>query len=99
MRRDLTLATASSSARRAKPTAAAATEARKISSVIMAILKPCPASPSLLSALTRQFSNRKEIGRASCRERVCQSVYNLVVATSLKKKTQQPTSRKLKTRD
>src|SRR3546814_12993538 len=31
-----------------------------------------------------------EIGRASCRERVCQYVYILVVAVSLKKKKQEP---------
>src|SRR3546814_14002569 len=30
-----------------------------------------------------------KIGRASCRERVCQSVYTSVVAVSLKKKKQQ----------
>src|SRR3546814_18803964 len=34
----------------------------------------------------------EEIGRASCRERVCQYVSISVVAVSLKKKKQQPTS-------
>ncbi|MNY13783.1 hypothetical protein D3C86_1469340 [compost metagenome] len=57
MRRDLARANPSSSALRAKPSAAAATDARKMSSVIMASLNPCPASPSRCVAGMRQLSN------------------------------------------
>ena len=45
MRRWVARAIASSSARRAKPSAAAATEVRNTSSVRIAILKPSPAAP------------------------------------------------------
>src|SRR3546814_12927196 len=37
--------------------------------------------------LGNQSGHRVEIGRASCRERVCQYVYISVVAVSLKKKS------------
>ena len=43
-------ASASSSARRAKPSAAAATEVRKTSSVRIATLKPSPSAPMRLRA-------------------------------------------------
>src|SRR3546814_13077569 len=40
-----------------------------------------------LAELADQMLVLREIGRASCRERVCQSVYISVGAVSLKKKT------------
>ena len=58
MSRALACASASSIARRAKPTAAAATEARKMSSVRMAILKPSAGAPRRRAAGMRQLSNR-----------------------------------------
>src|SRR3546814_11642298 len=50
------------------------------------------AAAKLAAVMTEDVSGlagkRKEIGRAPCRERVCQSVENSVVAVSLKKKKQ-----------
>src|SRR3546814_20291914 len=43
--------------------------------------------PSLQAAFVEYGGNRHENGRASCRERVCQSVSLSVVAVSLKHKT------------
>ena len=54
MRRVVARFSASSSARRAKPSAAAATEVRKTSSVRIAILKPSPSAPMRRDAGTRQ---------------------------------------------
>src|SRR3546814_17175838 len=59
------------------------------------VLRACPAlagtttSEALASSAIEgaQHLVRHEIGRASCRERVCQYVYISVVAVSLKKKT------------
>ncbi len=48
----------SSSARRAKPSAAAPTVVRNTSSVAIAILKPSPGLPISASAPTRQFLKR-----------------------------------------
>jgi hypothetical protein len=57
-RRCLACATASASARRAMPSAAPATEARKMSSVCMASLKPPLSTPSCALAGTRQSVER-----------------------------------------
>src|SRR3546814_15906802 len=49
---------------------------------------PCPSLPPALSADARPRA--RKIGRAPCRERVCQYVYISVVAASLKTKTTHP---------
>ncbi len=54
IRRVVARASASSSARRAKPSAAAATEVRNTSSVRIATLKPSPAAPTRWAAGMRQ---------------------------------------------
>ena len=59
MRRCVARARASSSARRAKPSAAAATEVRNTSSVRMAILKPSPATPMRCAAGMRHCVKRR----------------------------------------
>src|SRR3546814_17727365 len=48
------------------------------------------------SARIAAWKAREEIGRASCRERVCQYVYISVVAVSLKKNTKTKTSNKVR---
>src|SRR3546814_12703678 len=48
-------------------------------------IEPAPATLRVVPALEQQALG--EIGRASCRERVCQYVYISGVAGSLKKKT------------
>ena len=58
MRRDVARAMPSAKARRAKPSAAAATDVRKTSSVRIAILKPSPSSPIRCAAGTRQPAKR-----------------------------------------
>ncbi len=58
-RRVVTRLTVSSSARRAKPSAAAPTVVRNTSSVAMAILKPSPGLPIIAAAGTRQLSKRR----------------------------------------
>ena len=50
---------ASSSARRAKPSAAAATEVRNTSSVRIATLKPSPSAPMRCASGTRQSAKRR----------------------------------------
>ena len=54
IRRVVARSSASSSARRAKPSAAAATEVRKTSSVRIATLKPCAGRADALRRGTRQ---------------------------------------------
>src|SRR3546814_19364121 len=47
----------------------------------------CGASAPHISGADQRLGTRGQIGRASCRERVCQYVYISVGAVSLKKKT------------
>src|SRR3546814_16869819 len=58
--------------------------ARPSSTTLSAMRRSCASSPLVASSSSTTTSAKSKIGRASCRERVCQYVSISVVAVSLK---------------